>query len=266
MRAGHIWTLVKESVEAFIADDALSRGAAIAFYAVTALVPVLYIAAVIAGSIFGGAAARTQIAHQVAQLMGPSAAQLLRAALRNSNRSGAASFWTNAVGIAVLLITASGMFGEMQSALNVVWRAAPKTTVWWRLARGRIVSLGLVLLLGFLLLVSMMTSALVQAWGLGNDPVLPVGLTLAHLLNFAISFVLLSLLLAAIYRMLPDCDIEWRDVIAGAVGTTILFNVGQILIGFYLGSRVIGYRYGAAAGLIVLLTWIYYIAQIFLGD
>lgn len=260
----HIWKLLKEGVENFIADEALSRGAAIAFYAVTALAPVLYIAAVIAGFVFGREAARTAIAHEVAHLVGRNAAHLLYSALHNSSHPDETGLWANIVGIVVLIVTASGMFGEMQSSLNVIWRAEPKTAVWWQIVRGRTVSLGLVLALGFLLLTSMVMSALIHALGANIGYVLPIGVAFAHLLNFAISFVLLSMLLAAIYRVLPDCKIEWRDVMVGAIGTTILFNIGEFFIGLYLGSRVIGYRYGAASGLILLLVWIYYTAQIFL--
>jgi membrane protein len=264
MRAVHFWRLLNEGVEAFIEDNALSRGAAIAFYAVTALAPVLYIAAVIAGLAFGGEAARTAVAHQVAYLVGRDAAHLLYAALRNAAHPGAKGIFANVAGVVVLIVTASGMFGEMQSALNVIWRAKPRTTVWWRLARGRIMSLGLVIALGFLLLASMVTAGLIQMLGARIDVVMPVGVAVAHLLNFTISFVLLSVLLAAIYRLLPDCDLEWRDVIVGAVLTTVLFNIGEFLIGLYLSSNPIGYGYGAAGGLLVLLVWIYYTAQIFL--
>lgn len=259
-----LWILFKEGVVAFEADEALTRGAAIAFYAMTALAPVLYIAAMIAGLVFGRQAAGTAIAHEVGHLIGPNAAKLLYTAIHNSDNPNDTGMWTNVIGVVLLLVTASGVFGEMQTALNRIWRAEPKTGVWWRLARGRLVSLGLVLALGFLLLVSLVMSAAIHALGERIDYVLPIGSTLAHILNFGISFVLVALLLAAIYRILPDCEIEWRDVMVGAIGTTLLFNVGEFLIGLYLGSATVGYRYGAAGGLLVLLLWIYYTAQIFL--
>jgi membrane protein len=259
-----LWALLKEGVIAFDEDEALTRGAAIAFYAMTALAPVLYIAASIAGLFFGREAAGTAIVREVGRLVGPNASQLLTTAIRNSDNPTDAGFWTNVIGVVLLIVTASGMFGEMQTALNRIWQAKPKTAIWWRLARGRFMSLLLVVALGFLLLTSLVMSAAIHALGERIDDVLPIGSFLAHVLNFGISFVLVAALLAAIYRALPDCEIQWRDVLAGAIGTTILFNIGEFFIGLYLGSATVGYRYGAAGGVIVLLLWIYYTAQIFL--
>jgi membrane protein len=259
-----LWTLLKEGVIAFDEDEALSRGAAIAFYAVTALAPVLYIAASVAGLVFGREAAGTAIAHEIGHLIGPNASKILYAAIHNSEDPNTSGFWANVASVLLLIVTASGVFGEMQAALNKIWRAQPETTVWWRMARGRLVSVGLVLALAFLLLISLVMSAAIHALGERIDAVLPVGATLALILNFAISFVLIAFLLAAIYRVLPDCDIEWRDVMIGAIGTTILFNAGEYLIGVYLASSTVASRYGAAGGVLVLLLWVYYTAQIFL--
>jgi len=259
-----LWALLKEGVIAFDEDEALSRGAAIAFYAVTALAPVLYIAAAIAGLVFGREAAGTAIAHEIGHLIGPNAAKILYAAIHNSENPNTSGFWANVASVVLLIVTASGVFGEMQAALNRIWRAEPKTTVWWRMARGRLVSVGLVLALAFLLLISLVMSAAIHALGERIDAVLPIGATLALVLNFAISFVLIALLLAAIYRVLPDCHIEWRDVMIGAIGTTILFNMGEYLISLYLGSSTVASRYGAAGGVLILLLWVYYTAQIFL--
>jgi membrane protein len=259
-----LWALLKEGVIAFDEDEALSRGAAIAFYAVTALAPVLYIAAAIAGLVFGREAAGTAIAHEIGHLIGPNAAKILYAAIHNSENPNTSGFWANVASVVLLIVTASGVFGEMQAALNRIWRAQPKTTVWWRMARGRLVSVGLVLALAFLLLISLVMSAAIHALGERIDAVLPIGATLALVLNFAISFVLIALLLAAIYRVLPDCHIEWRDVMIGAIGTTILFNMGEYLISLYLGSSTVASRYGAAGGVLILLLWVYYTAQIFL--
>jgi membrane protein len=135
---------------------------------------------------------------------------------------------------------------------------------WWLLIRARLVSLGLVVSLGFLLLVSLVATAAIHALGDRVNAVLPVGGDLAAAINFGVSFVLIALLFAAIYKVLPDRDLEWRDVFTGAIGTTLLFMAGEYLIGLYLGNFAIGARYGAAGGLLVLLTWLYYTAQVFL--
>ena len=256
------WDLLKSSVEAFIEDDALTYGAAMAFYIVIAFAPVLYIAAAVAGLVFGWDAATSALRYQIARLVGPDGAHIVHVALRNTlvNRHG---FWPNLFGLALLIVTASGVFGEMQTALNAFWKAKPRFTV-WELVRTRLLSLGLVLALGFLLLISLVLNALVTALGDRIQYVLPIGKALAQILNLGISFGLIAALFAAIYKVVPDVELEWRDVIVGALGTAVLFLGGEYLIALYLGSAPIGRRYGAAAGLFLLLLWIYYTAQVFL--
>jgi membrane protein len=200
------WALLKQTVLSFIDDNALSKGAAIAFYTVTSIAPVLL----------------------------------------------------------TLIATASGMFGEMQSALNAIWKTKPQATTVSRLIRARAASLGLVGALGFLLIVSLAVSAGLTAFGNYLDSVLPIGKILITILNFVVSFALLAVLFAAIYKVLPDRRIEWRDVIIEAMATSILFTIGKSLIGWYLGSSAVTSSYGAAGGLIVLLLWVYYSVQIFL--
>ena len=260
---GEIWTIARASVDAFIEDDALTRGAAIAFFATSAFAPVLYIATAIAGLAFGREAATGAITHEIGNLIGEDGRKLLWAALHNSVGWGD-KFWPNLLGIAVLIVTASGMFNEMQSALNIIWKVESKGLNLWLLFRARIASLGLVLSLGFLLLISLVATAAIHALGDRIHDFLPFSGMIASAINFVISFVLIALLFAAIYKVLPDRDIEWRDVITGAIGTTLLFEAGEYLIGLYLGNITVGARYGAAGGLLVLLTWLYYTAQIFL--
>src|SRR6201996_2644178 len=258
-----IWDITRQSVDAFIEDDALSRGAAIAFFATSAFAPVLYIATVIAGFAFGREAATGAITAQIGAMIGDDGRKLLWAALHHSAGWGD-KFWPNVVGVTLLIVTASGMFNEMQSALNIIWKVESKGLNLWLLFRARIVSLGLVLSLGFLLLISLVATAAIHALGDRIHEFLPFSGMIASVINFAVSFVLIALLFAAIYKVLPDRDIEWRDVITGAIGTTLLFEAGEYLIGLYLGNVTIGARYGAAGGLLVLLTWLYYTAQVFL--
>jgi membrane protein len=258
-----LWRLLKEGVEAFIEDDALSHGAAIAFYIITAFAPVLYIAAAIAGMAFGWEAASSALRREISHLIGPDGAKLVHVALNNTlvNRHG---FWPNAIGAALLVITASGLFGEMQSSLNAFWKASPRGFTVWGLVRTRLLSLGLVLALGFLLLISLVMNTVVTALGDRVQYVLPIGAAFAAVINFGVSFILIAALFAAIYKVLPDVPLEWRDVIAGALGTAALFLIGEYLIALYLGSGLVGNRYGAAGGLFLLLLWIYYTTQIFL--
>jgi membrane protein len=258
------WKLLKDTVLSFIEDEALSRGAAIAFFTVTSLAPVLLIVIAIAGLAFGRDAAQNAIIGQLSGLMGPQAAEVLQSAVASA--SGASSgIIATIVGLMTLVITASGVFGEMQSTLNAIWKAEPAnlTTV-SRLIRARAASLGLVAALGFLLMVSLVVSAALTAFGNHLNSILPLGKLLLPALHFAVSLLLISVLFAAIYKILPDRHLEWRDVVVGGVVTAILFNIGKSLIGWYIGSSAIASSYGAAGALIVLLLWVYYSIQIFL--
>ncbi|EFH09151.1 YihY/virulence factor BrkB family protein [Teichococcus cervicalis] len=256
------WWLIRQTVLGFIEDDALSRGAAIAFYTVTSLAPVLIIAIAIAGSVFGEDAARGAIVEQLGGLMGAAGAELVQSIIVSASNP-TSGLLASVFGIATLLLTASGVFGEIQASLNQIWRAEPRTSV-SRLLQARAASLGLVATLGFLLLVSLVVSAALTALGQALDGHLPAVALAVRLANVVISFALVALLFAAIYKILPDRKLEWRDVMVGAIATTLLFNLGKTLIGLYLGSSAIGTTYGAAGSAVIVLLWIYYSAQIFL--
>jgi membrane protein len=260
---GKAWELGKESVTWFINDGALSRGAAIAFYTVTSIGPVLLIVVAIAGLAFGQDAARGAIVSQLSGLMGQESAELLQNVIRSASGKPSGIF-ASALGVITLLVTASGVFGEMQSTLNAIWKADPKGGTVSRLLRARAASLGLVAALGFLLLVSLVISAGLSALSEYVNACLPFGHFILQAVNFLISFALISVLFAAIYKVLPDKDLEWRDVLVGAVVTAFLFNIGKFLIGLYIGSSAVASSYGAAGALIVALLWIYYSTQIFL--
>jgi membrane protein len=260
---GQIWRLLRDSVEAFIADDALSRGASISFYTATSIGPVLFIVGGIAGLAFGEDAARGAITSQLSGLMGKESADLVQATVLSASDKSTGII-ASAVGTAALLITASGVFGEMQSALNAIWKVQPQGTTVSRLIRARAASLGLVAALGFLLLVSLVISAILSGLTSYINAVLPFGALILRLLNFVISFALISVLFAAIYKVLPDANLSWTDVRVGAVVTALLFNMGKFLIGFYLSHTTVASSYGAAGALIILLLWIYYSTQIFL--
>lgn len=260
----NIWDMLKETMSAFVDDNALSRGAAMAFYAVTSLAPILLIVVAIAGLVFGEDAARNALGGQLESLMGKASAELLQGAIASAGEKKSSGILATILGVGALLVTASGVFGEMQAALNVMWKVESQGTMFTRLMRARVASLGLVAALGFLLIVSLVISAAISALGDYVNAYLPFGTFVLAALNAVISFALISFLFAAIYKVLPDRKLEWRDVLIGAIATSLLFTIGKSIIGWYLGSSAVASTYGAAGALIVILLWIYYSSQIFL--
>jgi membrane protein len=258
-----LWKMLKDTVLSFIDDEVLSRGAAIAFYTVTSIAPVLLIVVAIAGLVFGRDAAQNAMSGQFSGLMGRQTADVLQAAIASA-AGKSSSIIATTIGVVTLVATASGVFGEMQAALNAIWKTKSQATTVSRLIRARVMSLGLVAAMGFLLMVSLVISAGLTAFGNYLDTVLPMGKLILPALNFFVSLVLLGVLFGAIYKVLPDRSLQWKDVVIGALMTSVLFNIGKSLIGWYIGSSAIASSYGAAGGLIVLLLWVYYSVQIFL--
>ncbi len=258
-----IWLLSKESVLAYIDDGALSRGAAISYYIVTSIAPILIIVIAIAGIFFGHDAASGAIQREVGGLMGADGGKVLADIIRNASNPSVGSI-AGVIGLATLILTASGAFGEIQAALNTMWRAKPTGTTMSRLVRARIVSLGMVATLGLLLLVSLVVSSVITGLTGTINHALPFGGLIARGLSLALSFLLITAMFAAIYKALPDRHLEWRDVLVGAAVTSLLFTIGKFAIGLYLGSSHMAGSYGAAGGLIILFVWVYYSSQIFL--
>jgi membrane protein len=257
------WTIAKQAVSAFIEDGALSRGAAIAYYTIFSLAPILVIVIALAGLIFGQEAAEGAIVVQLRGLMGEQSAQAVQSMISSaSNRQS--GILATIIGIGALLVGATGVFGEIQSSLNAIWKVEPKTSAVTQLVKVRIASFGLILTLGFLLVVSLAVTAALSALDAYLSGILPGIHLMFQGLNFLASLGLISVLFGAIYKFLPDIQIAWRDVLMGAVVTALLFTVGKTLIGLYIGSSKVASSYGAAGALIVILLWIYYSAQIFL--
>jgi membrane protein len=255
--------MVKEGFAAFITDNALTRGAAIAFYAVTAIAPVLFITTTIAGLVLGPDAASGAVRAQLRQIMTRESADLVQFAITNAAR-GHHTVLGSLIGITALVITASGVFTEMEDSLNVIWQAPRKESYLHQLLRGRVRSLILVVGLGALLILSMIVASGIGQIGHFLDRYTGLSGVVIGLLHFALSFTIVSLLFAAIYKLLPNTRLYWRDVMVGACGTALLFQAGQALIAFYLVNFISASIYGAAAGVIVLLIWVYYAAMIFL--
>lgn len=258
-----LWHILRAAVSGYMAHGALSRGAAIAFYSVTSLAPVLFIVIGIAGLVFGQDAVRDSIVRELSGLMGSQSVDLFQSLIARSTdpKSGAAATST---GLIMVLVTASGVFSEMRAALDATWEVKASSENIFSMVRARAASLGLVAALGFLLIVSLAASAALSAFGHYLDSLFSFAATILSILNTLISVALFTVLFSAIYKILPDTPIGWRDVITGGFITALLFTIGKSLIGWYLGRAAPSSAYGAAGSLVVLLLWIYYSAQIFL--
>jgi membrane protein len=264
-RPGDIVGIVTKSVSAWFDHNASSLGAALAFYTLFSVAPILIIAVAIAGYVFGADMAQTEVLSQLRALIGDAGAAAIRELLSSahySEKKGLAA----AVGIITLVVGATSVFGELQNALGRIWQTPvpTKEVGWWRFVRGRVLSVGMVLGVGFLLLVSLVVSAALAAFGgwLGNF--LPQMAIVLPVLDLVLSFGMTVLLFALIYKYVPREQVPWGDVWIGAAVTALLFAIGKSLIGLYLGKSSFSSAYGAAGSLIVLLLWIYYSAQIFL--
>jgi membrane protein len=256
------WQLVRDSIISWDKDQVTRKGAALAFYTVFSLAPVLVIAISIAGLFFGKDAARGEIVDQIRGLVGTDGARAVQAVIENAGTHQAGKL-AGIAGFATLLVGATTALAELKDGLDQIWGAPPQTTAGlWYFLRKRLLSIGLILALAFLLLVSLVfsatLSALARVWG-------PQDLTgvLLQALNLAFSFVLTTALFALIYKVLPSVRIAWRDVLIGSLVTAVLFSVGKFLIGVYLGNSAVTSSYGAAGSLILVLIWVYYSAQIF---
>lgn len=257
------WELGYETVNEWINDRASRKGAALAFYTVFSLAPILILSIAIAGMFFGKEAASGEIYFQVRGLLGADAAKAVEAMIQNASQPGAGLIAT-VIGMVTLFLGATTALAELKDGLDQIWHAPPeKTRGFWYFMRKRMLSVGMILSLGFLLLVSLVLSAVVSAlarrWGPADATA-----TLIQGVNFLFSFVMVTLLFAMIYKILPAVHIAWRDVIVGSVITALLFSVGKMAIGIYLGNSAVASTYGAAGSVILVLIWVYYSAQIFL--
>jgi len=260
-----IWNLIRKSVVAWLDDYAPSMGAALAYYTLFSIAPLLIIAIAVAGLFFGQEAARGEIVAQIQGLIGEEGAIAVQGLLKSASEPTQDIFAT-VVSIITLVIGATTVFAELQSDLDRIWRvpAPAQENGVWTVLRSRLLSFGLVLGLGFLLLVSLVISAAIAAFGKWWDGFLQGWEVLLQVLNFSISFAITTLLFAIIYKLMPRASIAWRDVWVGAAVTALLFEIGKFLIGLYLGKTSVASGFGAAASLVVLLVWVYFAAQIFL--
>jgi membrane protein len=241
-------------------------GASLAFYSLLSLAPLLLVTVSIVGLVFGHSAAQHGIIEQVRSLIGPAAAKAVSAFLQGShNKSG--GIVATIAGVITLLFSASGVLIELRDALNTIWEVPiPAVTGMGMVTsflKQRLFSFAMVLAFGFLLIVSMVLSTWIAALGAVSSSIGPFEDTLFHIANILISFAVIACVFAAIYKILPEVHMEWRDAMTGGIVTSLLFTIGKFLLGVYLGRASYSSMYGAAASLIVLIAWIYYSAQIF---
>ena len=257
--------LVRQAVAAWVDDYAPSMGAALAYYTLFSIAPLLLIVISIAGLVFGADAARGQIFAELRELMGEEGAATVQSLLQSVNKP-AQGLVATLIGSAVLLLGAMSVFGELQNSLDRIWRAPPRADAsgLWSLVRSRLLSFGMILGIGFLLIVSLVASAAVAALGKFSADFLGAWAVFAEVLNFALTFAFVTAMFAMIYKLMPRVRIGWADVWLGAAVTALLFAIGKSLIGLYLGRSSFASGFGAAGSLVVLLLWMYYSAQIFL--
>jgi membrane protein len=260
-----IGTVLSKATNAWIDDHAQSMGAALSYYTVFSIAPLLLIAISVAGLVFGQDAAQGAVVEQLQGLIGQTGAQAIQELLKNVSKPSQGVLAT-LTGVVVLVIGATSVFAELQDDLNRIWQvpARKRTSTWWAFLRTRILSMGMIFAMGFMLLVSLGASAAFDAFASWSTSAIAGWEPLAHGVNFVVSFVLTTALFALIYRFMPQATIEWRDVGIGALVTALLFSVGKTLIGLYIGKSALASGFGAAGSLAVLLAWVYYSAQIFL--
>ena len=265
MNLKQFFKLVKKSVVAWIDDYAPSMGAAISYYTVFSIAPLMIIVIAVAGFVWGREAVRGEIIGQLSGLIGQEGATGIQALIESADKP-AKGLVATIISIGVLVVGATTVFAELQSALDRIWKApqAPQVSGIWATLRSRLLSLGFILGLGFLILVSLISSAAIAAIGSWASAILPGWKTLLYIINTAFSLGVTTVLFAMIYKIMPQVKVGWRDVWVGASVTALLFEVGKLLISLYIGKSSVTSSFAAAGSLVVLLVWVYYSAQIFL--
>jgi len=258
-------TVLRKAANAWIDDHAQSMGAALSYYTVFSLAPLLLIAISVAGLVFGQDAAQGAVVDQLQGLIGDKGAQAVQDLLKNVSRPTEGIIAT-ITGVVVLVIGATSVFAELQDDLNRIWQAPAREKVagWWAWLRTRLLSMGLILAIAFLMLVSLAASAAFDAFAAWSSSLVGAEETLAHAVNFVVGWALTTVMFGLIYRFMPQARVQWRDVAIGAAVTATLFALGKFAIGLYIGKSAFASGFGAAGSFAVLLAWVYFSAQIFL--
>jgi membrane protein len=257
------WSLLRQMASQWSAHKASLLGAAIAYYSVFSFGPLMVIAIAIAGFVFGDASARGEVSAQLKSLLGDTGAQAVEAMLASAGRRHN-GLVAATIGVGTLLVAAIWVVVALKEALNTIWDVeAPPSAGMWSFAKGYLVALAGVLVLGFLLMASLLVTTVLAAGATYIRPILPEAYL--HAISFVLSFAVVSLLFAMMFKWLPDTEIAWGDVWLGAIVTAVLFEMGKVLIGLYIGKQALESTYGAASSIVVVLIWVYYNAQIVLA-
>jgi membrane protein len=254
--------LLKETFQEWRDDDCLDLGAALAYYTIFSLAPLLLVVIALAGFFFGREAVQGQIVGQLRGLVGEQGGEAIQTMIANAGRHGS-GLLASIVAFITILFGATGVFGQLQKALNHIWDVKPKPGLGLKgLLKARALAFGMIVGIGFLLLVSLVVSTALAALDDYLAGLFPGAAILLKILSFVLSFAVVTVLFAMIYRVLPDVKISWQDVWIGAAITALLFTIGKYLIGLYLGHSSAASVYGAAGSVVILLLWVYYSAQI----
>ncbi len=266
VRPAEISSLASDTFDSWLNHNAPRLGASLAFYTLLSLAPLLIFLIAIAGAIYGRQAAERQLVWQMKDLLGYDGAEMVQTMLRGASKKSSGVTAT-VVGILALLYGASSVMAELRDALNTIWcvpqRSLTRVQSVLAIVKDRTKALGAITAVGFLLIVSLTASVALSAFSAHFGSFLPLPAWVLQCVDFLLTYVMIAIVFAVMYKYLPDLQVEWRDVILGAALTSLLFAIGKLLIGIYLGSAGIASTYGAAGSLVVLLVWVYYSAQIF---
>ena len=264
MKGKSLWNFLKDIAMQWLEDGPFQLAAALSYYTLFSLAPILIIAIAVAGLFFGREAATNQIVHTLQSLVGQESAKAIQGMIQNASSKPKTGIISTVLGIGVLIFGAGGVVGQLQSSLNRIWGVTSKPGRGiWSFMWERFVSLAMVLGVGFLLLVSLVITTILTHLTLYIGSLIGGAAIIAYLLDIVVSFGFVTILFAMIYKFLPDVRIQWKDVWIGAALTSFLFTVGKFLIGLYLGTSGVTSSFGAAGSLITVLLWVYYSALIF---
>ncbi|HVI45402.1 MAG TPA: YihY/virulence factor BrkB family protein [Chitinophaga sp.] len=261
-----LWQVLKQSGSDFIDDKVLKLSAALAYYTIFSVAPMLIIIIFLCDLFLGKEAVEGSIYGQIKDLVGSDAAIQIQAMIRNATLSGDMS-WATIVGFVTLVIGATGVFAEIQDSINFIWRlkSKPKKNSLLRMLLNRLLSFSLVVSMGFILLVSLAINGLVELFQTILYRLIPLKATttiILYVADLVVPFTVITILFAIIFKVLPDARIRWKDVLAGAIATAVLFMIGKFAIGYYLGASRVSSTYGAAGSIVIILLWVYYSAAI----